>query len=48
MISLGYLDHADKLEEPFKTRETSKRSRKKLSEFVLTPIIIDNHIIENI
>jgi nitroreductase len=39
MISLGYLDHADKLEEPFKTRETSKRSRKKLGEFVLTPII---------
>ncbi len=39
MISLGYLDEAEKLEEPFKTREISKRSRKKLSEFVLNPII---------
>ncbi len=39
MISLGYLDEAEKLEEPFKTRETSKRSRKRLSEFVISPII---------
>ena len=39
IISLGYLDDADKLEEPFKTRETSKRSRKKLNEIVLNRVI---------
>lgn len=35
MIAMGYLDDAEKLEEPFKTRETSRRSRKELSEIVL-------------
>lgn len=35
MIALGYPDHADKLDEPFKTRETSPRSRKPLSEILL-------------
>ncbi len=39
MISLGYLDEAEKLEEPFRIRETSKRSRKKHGEFVINPII---------
>ena len=32
MIALGYLDEADKLEEPFKTREITPRVRKPLSE----------------
>ncbi len=31
-IALGYLDSADKLEEPFKARELTARSRKSLSE----------------
>ena len=35
MIALGYPDHADKLEEPFKTREISARTRKPLSEIIL-------------
>ena len=34
MMALGYLDHADTLEEPFKTRELTPRTRKELSEFV--------------
>lgn len=34
MIALGYLDNAEKLEEPFKTRELTARSRKPLSEVV--------------
>jgi len=33
VISLGYLDDAEKLEEPFKTRELTARSRKPVSEF---------------
>lgn len=32
MIAAGYLDHADKLEEPFKTREVTERSRKPVAE----------------
>ena len=39
MIALGYPDKAEKLEEPFKSRETSPRSRKALSE-----IILDHHL----
>lgn len=35
VIALGYLDEADKLEEPFKTRERSSRKRKELSEIIL-------------
>ena len=35
MIALGYLDDAEKLDEPFKTRETSRRSRKRLDQVVL-------------
>lgn len=35
MIALGYLDQADKLEEPFKTREITPRSRKGLDEIML-------------
>jgi nitroreductase len=35
IIALGYLDKADKLEEPFKTRELSSRKRKELSEIIL-------------
>ena len=35
VIALGYLDKADKLEEPFKTRELSSRKRKELSEIIL-------------
>ena len=35
VIALGYLDEADKLEEPFKTRELSSRKRKALSEIIL-------------
>lgn len=34
VIALGYLDDAEKLEEPFKTRETTARVRKPLSEYV--------------
>lgn len=37
MIALGYPDAADKLEEPFKSRELSARSRKGLDEILLTP-----------
>ena len=32
-IALGYLDTAEKLEDPFKTRELTPRNRKPLSEF---------------
>ncbi len=35
IIALGYLDSPDKLEEPFKTRETSPRTRKKLNEIIV-------------
>lgn len=35
MIALGYLDDADKLEEPFKTRELTERTRKKTSELLV-------------
>lgn len=34
VIALGYLDEAEKLVEPFKTRELTARSRKPFSEFV--------------
>ncbi len=34
IMALGYLDSADALEEPFKTREITPRSRKELSEFI--------------
>jgi nitroreductase len=34
VIALGYLDDAEKLEEPFKGRELMARTRKPLSEFV--------------
>jgi nitroreductase len=33
-IALGYLDHHEILEEPFKSRELAKRSRIPISEFV--------------
>jgi nitroreductase len=33
MIALGYLDDAEKLPEPFKTRELSPRTRKPLDQF---------------
>jgi nitroreductase len=36
IIAMGYLGEATALEEPFKEREMTKRSRKKLSEFVST------------
>lgn len=36
VIALGYLDDAEKLEEPFKTREITPRSRKPLSDFVFS------------
>ncbi|MBE9464034.1 nitroreductase family protein [Dyadobacter subterraneus] len=36
IIALGYLDEAEKLEEPFKTRELSPRVRKPLNEFVFS------------
>lgn len=35
MIALGYLDDSEKLEEPFKTREITPRSRKKLNEVLV-------------
>jgi nitroreductase len=38
MIALGYPDDAEKLEEPFKERETAPRSRKQLSEIVLEQV----------
>jgi hypothetical protein len=31
-LALGYLDEAEKLEEPFKTRELTPRSRKGVGE----------------
>jgi nitroreductase len=34
IIALGYLDDAEKLEEPYKERELTPRTRKPLSEFV--------------
>ena len=37
MIALGYPDTPEKLNEPFKTRETSPRSRKGLHEVMLIP-----------
>jgi len=33
VIALGYMDAAEKLQEPYKTRETTPRSRKTLAEF---------------
>jgi len=36
IIALGYRDEAEKLEEPFKTREITPRVRKPLSEFVFS------------
>ena len=36
IIAVGYRDEAEKLEEPYKTRELSKRNRKALSEIILT------------
>lgn len=33
-IALGYLDKPEKLNEPFKTREVTPRTRKEISEFV--------------
>ena len=35
IIALGYLDEAEKLEEPFKTRETTPRSRKPISNLLI-------------
>ena len=35
MIALGYPDSAEKLEEPFKSREVAPRSRKGLDEIIL-------------
>ncbi len=34
MIALGYLDSPDKLEEPFRTREVTPRTRKPIDSFV--------------
>ena len=34
MLALGYLDSPETLDEPFKTREITPRSRKNLNEFV--------------
>lgn len=36
VIALGYLDDAEKLEEPFKTRELTPRVRKPLDAFVFS------------
>jgi nitroreductase len=33
VLALGYLDEADKLEEPYKSRELAARTRKSLDEF---------------
>ncbi len=35
LIALGYLGNADQLEEPFKTRETTPRSRKAVEAFII-------------
>jgi nitroreductase len=35
VIALGYLDEAEKLEEPYRTRELTPRTRKSLKELVL-------------
>ena len=35
MIAMGYPGPADKLDEPFKTRETAPRTRKSLDEIIL-------------
>ncbi|MBK9192110.1 MAG: nitroreductase family protein [Crocinitomicaceae bacterium] len=35
MIALGYLDDHEKLEEPFRTREITPRSRKPISEIIV-------------
>jgi len=35
VIALGYLDSADKLDDPFKERELTPRSRKSLEELIL-------------
>ena len=35
VIALGYLDDAEKLAEPYKTRELTARNRKELHEFIL-------------
>jgi len=35
MIAIGYPDKADKLDEPFRTRETAPRTRKPLDEVIL-------------
>ena len=37
MIALGYPDTAEKLEEPYKAKELSTRSRKGLNEILLVP-----------
>lgn len=37
-IALGYLGQPDDLPEPFKTRETTPRTRKNLSDFVVTEL----------
>lgn len=37
-MALGYLDNPDTLEEPFKTRELTPRSRKALGEIVFHKI----------
>jgi nitroreductase len=42
MIALGYPDHADKLEEPFKAREKAPRARKPLEEIILNPLLNEN------
>jgi nitroreductase len=34
ILALGYVGEAESLEEPFKTRELTPRSRKGLEEFV--------------
>lgn len=35
IIALGYLDEAEKLEEPFKTREVTPRSRKSVEKLLI-------------
>ncbi|HMQ01089.1 MAG TPA: nitroreductase family protein [Cyclobacteriaceae bacterium] len=39
-IALGYLDEAEKLPEPFKTRELTERKRKAIKDFVFRKKII--------
>ena len=39
IIAIGYLDDAEKLEEPFKTRELTPRARKNVDELIISDSI---------